>query len=289
MLPPSLHYASFDNMVLLTGGTGFVGRHVLALLLAKGLKVRVVVRDMSALSVETRSLLTDIVYTYDIFDQDVQFWEDACSGVDTVLHLAWYAEPGYYLQSPKNLECMRGTLRLAQGASRAKVRRVVGIGTCIEYDLSYGMLTADTPLRPLTPYAEAKVFTFLALSHWLERHGVEFAWCRLFYLYGDGERQQRLLPYLRSRLQAGLLAELSSGKQIRDFLDVQDAAKLIVEITLGRHQGPLNISSGVPITVREFAEKVADEYGRRDLLRFGVKPDPLNDAPCIVGLRPTNT
>ena len=83
-------------------------------------------------------------------------------------------------------------------------------------------------------------------------------------------------------------AELSSGSQIRDYLDVREAGRMIVEHALGAGQGPVNICSGTPVTVRELAERIADEYGRRDLLRFGARPDNLVDPPCVVGVRAAN-
>jgi dTDP-6-deoxy-L-talose 4-dehydrogenase (NAD+) len=63
---------------------------------------------------------------------------------------------------------------------------------------------------------------------------------------------------------------------------------MIVEHALGSGQGPVNICSGTPVTVRELAERIADEYGRRDLLRFGARPDNLVDPPCVVGVRAAN-
>jgi dTDP-6-deoxy-L-talose 4-dehydrogenase (NAD+) len=202
-----------------------------------------------------------------------------------VIHLAWYAEPGRYLQSPLNIDCLTGTLNLAKGAAAVHVRRFVGIGTCFEYDVSVGRLAVDTPLRPTTPYAGAKAAAYLALSTWLPEQGVEFAWCRLFYLYGDHEDPRRLVPYIRNRLANGEVAELTSGQQIRDFVDVRDAGRMIVDVALGARQGAANVCSGVPISVRELAERVADQLGRRDLLRFGARPDNLVDPPVVVGVR----
>jgi nucleoside-diphosphate-sugar epimerase len=79
-------------------------------------------------------------------------------------------------------------------------------------------------------------------------------------------------------------AELSSGNQIRDFLDVAVAGRLIANMVLNDQTGPVNICSGVPITVRDLAEKIADEYGRRDLLIFGAKPKSSFDPPCVLGI-----
>ena len=167
------------------------------------------------------------------------------------------------------------------------MNRFVGVGTCFEYDLTAGTLSVDTPLRPLTPYAGAKAAAFMALSQWLPQQDVAFAWCRLFYLYGEGEDTRRLVPYLRTRLAAGEPAELTSGKQVRDFLDVRDAGQMIADAALSNKEGPLNICSGVPVTVRQLAEKIADEYGKRDLLMFGARSDNLIDPPCVVGLKST--
>jgi nucleoside-diphosphate-sugar epimerase len=261
--------------ILLTGATGFVGRQVLRILIDKGIPTRCVVREG-----KQSQLASSVVVTKDLFSESKEWWKETCKGIDTVIHCAWYAEPGKYLTSAKNVECLAGTLNMARGAMEAGVRRFVGIGTCFEYDLSGGTLSVDTPLNPITPYARAKAEAFLLLSDM----DFEFAWCRLFYLYGEGEDTRRLIPYLRAQLAAGKPAELTSGSQIRDFMDVKDAAKKIVDIALGDKTGPVNICSSVPVMVRNLAEKVADEYGRRDLLKFGARPDNLVDPQYVVGI-----
>ena len=280
--------AAARPLILLTGATGFVGRQVLRELVARNFRVRVVVRKGKQEQIGQSIAIEKMVATSDMWSETAAWWSETCRGVDIVIHIAWYAEPGKYLHSPMNRDCLEGTLRLAQGAIDAKVRRFVGIGTCFEYDLSIGRLSVTTPLRPATPYAAAKVEAFNALSQLLPQHGVAFAWCRLFYLYGEGEDERRLMPFLRGKLQAGEAAELTSGQQIRDYLDVRDAGRMIADAALGAAQGPINICSGIPVTIRQLAEQIADEYGRRDLLRFGVRPDNPVDPPCVIGVRDEN-
>jgi dTDP-6-deoxy-L-talose 4-dehydrogenase (NAD+) len=206
------------------------------------------------------------------------------NGVDTIIHLAWYVQPGKYLDSHQNIDCLIGSLNLAKGAAIAGVRRFVGIGTCFEYDQSEVALTVETTIKPVTPYASAKAALYIALSSWLTRHSIEFSWCRLFYLFGEGEHEHRLAPYVRRQLQNGENVKLTSGKQVRDYMDVSLAGSRIGEIALGVQTGPVNICSGSPITVREFVESIAREYGGRHLLKFGVMPDRENDPPFVVGV-----
>jgi dTDP-6-deoxy-L-talose 4-dehydrogenase (NAD+) len=273
------------GVTLITGATGFVGRQVLRELGEKGVRVRMVVRDEKQRQLATLEFIETIVTTPDLFSESVDWWANVCKGVDTVIHVAWYAEPGKYLESSKNLDCLIGTLHLAKGATQAGVKRFIGVGTCFEYDLTGGMLSTATPLSPLTPYAGAKAAAFMALSQWASMQDIEFAWCRLFYLHGEGEDSRRLVPYLRSKLAAGETAELTTGNQIRDFIDVREAGRIIAETALGHAQGGVNVCSGIPITVRQLAERIADEYGRRDLLRFGARQDNLIDPPCVVGVK----
>lgn len=268
--------------ILITGATGFVGRQIYKTLADKNVDLRCVVRKGNSYQLSEYSNV-EIVITTDLFAEKSDWWATQCSGIDTIIHAAWHVEPGEYLQSDLNIHCLQGSLNLVDGAIKAGVRRFVGIGTCFEYDLSAGVLSTDTPLKPTTPYAGTKAALYFSLDRWLQAHSVEFAWCRLFYLYGDGEHPRRLAPYLRAKLEKGQPAELTSGKQIRDFLDVADAGRMIADVALSEMVGPVNICSGVPITVRQFAEQIADEYGRRDLLMFGLRPDNLTDPPCVVG------
>jgi nucleoside-diphosphate-sugar epimerase len=271
--------------ILLTGATGFVGRAVTRALADTGLPLRCVIRTGSSDRLDPAAKSAECVETDNLFTNMPDWWAETCDGIDLVIHTAWYTEPGKSLTSVRNLECQSGTLALARGAAAASVRRFVGVGTCFEYDLSVGRLGSNARLDPQTTYASAKVGTFLTLHHWLPLQSVEFLWARLFYLYGEGEDARRLVPYLHQKMQIGEPAELTSGEQIRDFMDVNDAARLLVSDALGSQQGPVNICSEVPITIRALCETIADQYGRRDLLNFGARHDNLTDPPSIVGLR----
>jgi len=272
-------------IVLLTGATGFVGRQILDNLLKIGVEVRLVARAGHEHKLPERKQSHDVIISDDIFSESETWWAKECSNVDIIIHSAWYTEPGKYLTSDKNIDCVAGTLRMAKGAAKAGVRRIVGIGTCFEYDLSGGVLSTETPLLPKSLYAASKTATFQMLSCYLPEQGIEFAWCRLFYLYGDGEDERRLVPYIHSRLSTGQPVELTNGMQIRDFMNVRDAGREIANVALSSYQGAANICSGIPITVRQLAESIAAEYGRIDLLCFGSRKENIFDPKCVIGMK----
>jgi dTDP-6-deoxy-L-talose 4-dehydrogenase (NAD+) len=226
----------------------------------------------------------EVIETADLFAESPGWWDEALAGVDTVIHAAWYVEPGKYLDAPENLRCVEGSLRMADAAARASVGHVIGIGTCFEYRLPNDRITANADVGPVTLYAAAK----LALLHMLEKRfsagGTVLSWARLFYLFGEGEHPARLFPMLHRKLAAGEKVELSSGDKLRDFLDVAEAGTMIAGLADTRQPGIVNICSGKAVSIREIAEGIADHYGRRDLLTFGTATVHPRDPMAVVGV-----
>lgn len=272
------------SVVLVSGASGFVGAQIVNQLSGKGHALRLVARPEAAVRLASRFPDATVVQCQDLFAQSVDWWTEACEGVDAVVHAAWYVNPADYLDSEKNAACVSGSFRMAQGAARAGVRHFVGVGTCMEYALPSERLEVGSPTAPTTVYGACKLALFEILDALFKDTGVLFSWCRLFYLYGEGENEKRLYPYLRRCLEAGETAKLGAGTQLRDYLDVAVAGARIASVVDTGQAGAINICSGQAVSVRQFAESIADRYGRRDLLEFGTHQPHPRDPSAVVGV-----
>jgi dTDP-6-deoxy-L-talose 4-dehydrogenase (NAD+) len=270
--------------IALTGATGFVGRHVLRALIEADYSVRVIVRDPSRLQPESNNKRVEIIQIDDLFSIPQERLRNLLYGTKNLIHAAWYVEPEKYLTSTLNIECLKGTLALGQAFAEAGGERFIGIGTCFEYEISAEPISIEGRLVPATLYSACKVAAFHTLQRFFADRKIAFAWCRLFYLYGEGEDERRLVPYVRQRLAAGQEVLLTHGNQIRDFLEVKEAARIIARIALGGGQGAFNVCSGRGVTVKKLVESIADEYGRRDLLKFGARQEKEVSQSAIVGI-----
>jgi len=271
--------------ILLTGATGFVGRQVLKKLSSIAeVKLSVIVRPSKVYQVKDIASIKKVIVTDDLFKESQTWWENTCHDIDLVIHCAWYAEAGKYLNSSKNVDCLIGSLMLVQGAVRAGVKRILGIGSCLEYNIDKEVLDVGTELKPNTLYAATKVSLYEAWRLYLKQEKVDFIWCRLFYLYGEGEDDRRLVAYVRKQIKQGKDVLMTEGNQVRDYLDVSVAGGKIADLAIGKETGLYNICSGQGITVRDLAIKIAKEEGGVSLLKFGAVDKKDIDPLVIVGV-----
>jgi nucleoside-diphosphate-sugar epimerase len=264
--------------VLVTGASGFVGRHALAPLAARGYEVH-------AVTSRPREPAADAVrwHRADLLDAQQSARVMSEARPTHLLHFAWYAEPGKFWRSPENFRWLEASIALLRHFRDQGGRRVVMAGTCAEYDWNYGLCSEQlTPRRPSTPYGVCKNALHETLEAFCAVEGLSGAWGRIFFLYGPQEHPARLVAYVIGALAGGGVAECTHGNQIRDFLHVEDVASAFVALLDSGVEGAVNIASGHPVALRDVVLAAASRLDARDRVRFGAIPAPEGEAPFVV-------
>jgi dTDP-6-deoxy-L-talose 4-dehydrogenase (NAD+) len=257
-----------SSTVLVTGATGFVGRHLVSALLAKGFKVRASGRNIEGARAlpwfdEVEFVVADIHAP----DLDVASLVD---GVDAVAHLAWPGLPNY-----QALFHFERTLALdyafLKRVIEAGVKHVLVTGTCFEYGLQSGPLSETAIAQPCTPYGLAKHTLRLFLEALQRERGFTLQWARLFYLHGEGQNPNSLLASLDRAIDAGDGPfNMSPGDQLRDYLEIsQAAAQLASLVARPDVDGVINCCSGRPVSVRALVEQRVRERQSSIALNLG--------------------
>jgi nucleoside-diphosphate-sugar epimerase len=163
-------------------------------------------------------------------------------------------------------------------------QRAVMAGTCAEYDGEYGFLSESvTPLRPMRLYGRSKHAVQEVGTAFAQEAGISFAWGRVFFLYGPREHADRLVSAVARGLLAGHEVPTSEGWQVRDFLHVEDVAGAFCALLDSSVEAPVNIASGIPVTVREVVAAITAAVGRPELVQWGAQPLREGEPPLIVG------
>jgi nucleoside-diphosphate-sugar epimerase len=266
---------------LLTGGTGFIGRHVLKLLLSQGDDVTLLLRDAHRLESVKRNegyatVVTDLTPQHD--------WPFDASQY-RLIHLAWdclddYSNKTHFEeQLPMHYAFIRSLI--ASG-----LKKVLVAGTCLEYGLANGSIDASAPTNPTTCYAFAKDALHRQLRFLQHDTSFDLQWARLFYTYGLGQRTNSLLGQLRQSLDRGEASfKMSSGEQLRDYLPVDEVANQIVAIARGEGDGIFNVCSGAPTSVRHLVEGWIRESGADIKLELGAYDYPKHEPLAFWGIK----
>jgi nucleoside-diphosphate-sugar epimerase len=239
--------------IAVTGGSGFIGRRVVALLAERGHEVIVVGRQPDA----------DV--RVDLLSSDAPK-RVAAIGASHVLHLAWTTEHPSFWNAPANVDWTAASLRILQAAHESGAVRFVAAGTCAEY--AWPCSSCDeqqTALEPSTLYATAKDAFRRVAQAYAAQYGFEFAWGRTFFVYGPGEPPGKLISTLLSDLRAGRQPVLRDRDRRLDFVYVDDVARGFADLALcSGAVGAFNIGSGELHSVGQAVDYAEHAVGNVD-------------------------
>lgn len=270
--------------VLLTGASGFIGRHCISPLILQNFKVHCAHR--------TGEILPEsgaVWHRVDLLKPDhVQRLIDEVAPTH-LLHLAWSFGAGGVDAAPKG-SCPNGyrwtmaSLEMIRRFAEAGGERIVTAGSSFEYDWSGDGVCREhqTPRIATTYYGACKNALGDLVTGFADHMGISSAWARVFFLYGPHEPAARLVPSVIASLLRSEPALCSHGNQIRDYLFVQDVADALVALLAGDVRGPVNIGSQEPIALKQIVTGIGERIGRPDLIRLGALKARANDVPQVL-------
>lgn len=266
--------------VFLTGSTGFIGQHAIDMLLSRGFEVHAITRSVPNVHSEKSGLYWHKEDLLDIGKID-KLMSKIQPGY--MLHFAWHAVPKEYWTSAENIRWVQASLELLRTFIQYGGKRVVMAGSCAEYDWDYGYCSEkNTPLEPSTLYGISKHSLQLMLDMYAIQSGISSAWGRIFFLFGPNEHSSRLVPYIISSLLKNEQAICKNGNLVRDFLYVEDVASAFVSLLDSSVEGPVNISSGKPVLIKEVALKIGERLQGSHLIKVATQPSK-NEPALLVG------
>lgn len=204
--------------ILVTGGTGFIGRPVIKLLTSEG-----------------------HVLMYSGRLENISKWKEKLIrfNPEVCIHMAWEGLPNYSReQSSKNLQY---GVNLYNALLETDCKKIITTGSCWE------LIPNDNP------FVEAK-----CLLHDYGKYVFNgtFIWARLFYVYGAGQKNESLIPTIISAFNNNKIPEIKSPGSAHDFIHVDDVAKAIVKLVYTSKSGVYDVGSGYQTTIREIVAHV---------------------------------
>ncbi len=268
-------------LLAVTGGTGFLGRHLVPALVAAGHRVRVLSRREVTLPPGAEQVRGDL--------EDTKAVAHLLAGTECLVHLAclgvqsrdreWGAMLRVNVEAP---------VRLVEVAARACVASAIAVGTCLEYQ-GFGKLP-DAPwrkgedprcdesslLESADPYGATKAAGGVALRARARELGLPLLYLRLASLYGAGDDEAKLLPSAARAAVARRPFEMTGGAQVREWLHVDDAVAALLAAVAhppGLAGDVLNVGTGSGVPLAHVVASLFQLSGTPpELLKAGARP-----------------
>lgn len=259
------------SRVLVTGGAGFIGSHLVGRLISEGFEVNVL-DDFSTGSLKNIKDHLDRPHL-NVIKGDVRRRDDvriALKDVDYVFHLAAIANIDISMRRPKLVNDVNvfGTLNLLLESLRFNVERFIFTSSCAVYgEPVYLPIDEDHPTNPVSPYGVSKLSAEYYCRVFHKAYGLETVILRLFNVYGP--RQERspyggvIAKFINALRNGETPVIFGDGEQTRDFIYVDDVVEAL--ILASKSDGcagmTFNVGSGIETSINQLAEKLIKIFG----------------------------
>jgi UDP-glucose 4-epimerase len=264
--------------ILVTGGSGFIGRHVVAQLAAEGAQVRVIdLQPHPDPSVEV--VIGDIA--------DPNALQTALEGgFDSIVHLAAVTSVLRSVEHPEMTyrTNVAGTAALLEAGRQAGVTSLAFASTnAVTGPMEGSRITETARLRPLTPYGSTKAAGEMLMSAYTAAYGLRCACARLTNVYGPGmQAKDSIVARLMRAVRLGTTFEVyGDGNQVRDYVHVSDVVQALrLGLVNEDWAGPMMIGAGISMSVHEVIDAVRTVSGSELAVRYG--PAKAGEMPAVV-------
>ena len=259
--------------MLVMGGCGFIGSHVVAQAMKEQYQVTVISKTRTTLCIPTPTL-PEILHA-DITDRE-RFRKILQNRTfHYVINCSGYIEHTLYQEGGRSVldQHFSGVLNLIDSLDRSHLEAFVQIGSSDEYGNTLAPQSEEKREAPISPYSFGKVATaqFLQMLHRTENFPATIL--RIFLVYGPGQGTKRFLPQIIQGCLANQTFPTSQGEQLRDFCYVEDVVDAIFRVlSTPQARGEIiNVASGTPISIRKMIETIVQKI-KKGNPQFGKYP-----------------
>lgn len=257
-----------SKKVIVSGATGFIGQHLIPILLKDGYEVLAISRNQKR--AEFLPWFKDVKFISYDFHSDQQITK--VEGFRGLIHLAWQDLPNYdsSIHVKKNLPC---SYRFIDSLIDKGVNQVLIAGTCFEYGLKSGAISSSSTTEPTTQYAIAKDTLRKKLTLLSFKKDFNLQWARIFYMFGKGQNSNSIISQLDFAIKNNQkVFHMSGGEQLRDYLPVEKASEKLSNLYKSGNKGIFNICSGKPISIRNLVESYIEKKNSNIIPKYGYYP-----------------
>jgi len=261
--------------VLVTGGAGFIGKHLVRSLLEKNYVVTIFdnfsnsTKDSiaSLVSMGAKIIEGDIIRPDEILD--------AVKDQDVVIHLAAKISVQESISNPTETFQVNvdGTRNVLNGCKKHSVKKIIVASSAAVYgeSLPNVKLTEESKTNPISFYGKSKVKMEQIIKDFVLEHNINYIILRFFNIYGVGQSDEYagvITKFIKNMTQNKPLEIFGDGMQTRDFVSVYDVINSIQNAISNYKSGIYNIASGKVITIKELAEMIISISGKKLEIKY---------------------